>query len=93
MKVVYSANALADLDRLFDFITAHDPNSASRSAERIGEAATLLRNHPFIGRPIRGDVRELVISRGRDGYVALYRVRAGTVVVLALRHQREAGYQ
>jgi plasmid stabilization system protein ParE len=38
-------------------------------------------------------VRELVISHGRDGYVALYRVRAGTVVVLAVRHQREAGYQ
>lgn len=53
----------------------------------------MLENHPFVGRPIRGELRELVISHGRSGHVALHRVRAGTVVVLALRQQREAGYQ
>jgi plasmid stabilization system protein ParE len=93
VKILYSARALAGLDRVFDFLAAHDPNAAVRAAERIGEAVALLQNHPFVGRPIRGEVRELVISHGRDGYVALYRVRAGTVVVLAVRHQREAGYQ
>jgi plasmid stabilization system protein ParE len=39
-------------------------------------------------------VRELVSSYGRTGYVALYRVtlRRRRVEVLAIRHQREAGY-
>ena len=49
----------------------------------------------MIGRPIRGDLRELVIWFGRTGYVALYRflpVR-DEVRVLALRHQRELDYQ
>lgn len=93
MKVAYSARALADLDRLFDFIAEQDPFAASRAAERIAEAVSVLENHPFIGRPIRGDLRELVISHGRSGYVALYRVRTDTVIVLAIRHQREAGFQ
>lgn len=94
-EVYFSARALADLDRPFDFLAAHDPASASRAAERIGEAATLLRQHPLIGRPVRGDIRELVISSGRTGYVALYRLRQGLAVidVLTIRHQREAGYR
>ena len=93
MNVRYSARALADLDRLFDFIASHDPFAATHAAERISEAVTLLRNHPYIGRAVRGELRELVISHGRHGYVALYRVRGNDVVVLALRHQREAGFQ
>jgi plasmid stabilization system protein ParE len=41
------------------------------------------------------DIRELVISSGRSGYVALYRLRNGlaSVEILTLRHQREAGYR
>jgi plasmid stabilization system protein ParE len=44
---------------------------------------------------MRGDIRELVISSGRTGYVALYRLRNGVarVEILTVRHQREAGYR
>lgn len=43
---------------------------------------------------MRNNVRELVISRGRSGYVALYRYlpRRDRIDVLAIRRQREAGY-
>jgi hypothetical protein len=39
-------------------------------------------------------MRELVISFGKSGYVALYRFIAhlGVVRVLAIRHQRELDY-
>ena len=45
--------------------------------------------------PVRERLRELVISYGRTGYVALYRVaaRGDRVEILAIRHQREAGYR
>lgn len=41
-----------------------------------------------------GDLRELVISCGRTGYIALYRfvVARDEVRILALRHQREIGF-
>jgi plasmid stabilization system protein ParE len=46
--------------------------------------------HPLLGRPAGHGLRELLISRGRTGYVALYQYDAATdaVVVLAVRHQR-----
>jgi len=55
---------------------------------------TILERHPHIGRAVRGPLRELVISFGRRGYVALYRVssRRDRIEILAIRHQREAGY-
>ncbi len=61
----------------------------------IAEAVHILANHPFIGRPAENGLRELVISRGRSGYVALYSYEEpdDTVLVLAIRHQREAGYE
>ena len=39
-------------------------------------------------------MRELVISRGRSGYVALYSFEPvhDACLILAVRHQREAGY-
>jgi plasmid stabilization system protein ParE len=93
--VAFSARALADLDRLFDFIAERDPAAAARAAQRIVDATLILRDHPLIGRPVRGEIRELVISSGRTGYVALYRLRDGvaSVEILTIRHQREAGYR
>jgi plasmid stabilization system protein ParE len=43
---------------------------------------------------MHGDIRELVISFGQTGYVALYRfvVPRDEVRVLAIRHQREIGF-
>jgi hypothetical protein len=55
----------------------------------------LLESHPMVGRRVQGDVRELIISFGNTGYVALYRFLPGRqeVRVLALRHQWEIGYR
>lgn len=48
----------------------------------------------MIGRPVEEDLRELVISRGKSGYVALYGFfeTEDVVLVVAVRHQREAGF-
>jgi len=92
--VSYSARALGDLDRLFDFLAAESPDAAVAASESIVDAVTNRERHPYIGRPVRGRLRELVISYGRTGYVALYRVaaRRDRIEVLAIRHQRAAGY-
>ena len=48
----------------------------------------------MIGRTTDGPLRELVISFGKTGYLALYRFRPerNEVRVLAVRHQRELDY-
>lgn len=92
--VSYSARALADLDRLFEFLAVVEPSAAVAAAEVIVDAVEVLERHPHIGRPVRGRLRELVISQGRTGYVALYRATPGRdrIEVLAIRHQRVAGF-
>ncbi|MEQ1593148.1 MAG: type II toxin-antitoxin system RelE/ParE family toxin [Thiobacillaceae bacterium] len=92
-EVIYSTRALADLDRLEDFLIEVDESVARKTIPLILSAITALCLHPEIGRRRDGAVRELVISRGKTGYVALYRYDEIRDVarVLAIRHQRELG--
>lgn len=93
-KLSYSGRALVDLERLTDFLIEADPKAALETVGLIEEAVGLLARHPLIGRPVEHPLRELVISRGRTGYVALYSFEEDrdAVLILAIRHQREAGY-
>jgi plasmid stabilization system protein ParE len=83
-QIVYASHALNDVER------AHQ----SANAVAIQSAIENLSAHPLVGRRVEGDLRELVISFGDTGYIALYRfvVQKDEVRVLALRHQREIGY-
>lgn len=67
---------------------------ADAAADAIRTAVDSLAAHPLLGRRIHGDIRELAISYGPTGYVALYRflVPQDEVRVLAIRHQREIGF-
>jgi plasmid stabilization system protein ParE len=93
-RLIYSDRAVSDLERLVDFLAEQDPAAALVTIDLIEEALSILRHHPYIGREVDADLRELVISRGRTGYVALYSFEEvhDAVLVLAIRHQREAGY-
>ena len=90
----YAPRALADLERLVDFLLEAQPDEAAKTYDLIESALAMLERHPLIGRPAEAGLRELVISRGRTGYLALYRHDEphDRVLVLAIRHQREAGY-
>ena len=93
-KLSYSEQSLNDLARPTDFLIDKDPATAAETLELIEEAVNLLVRHPFVGRPVEYGLRELVISRGRTGYVALYSPEEDqdAALILAIRHQREAGY-
>lgn len=92
--LIYSRKALSDLERLTDFLVGSDCAEAALTADLITEAVSALQRHPLIGRPVDPTLRELLISRGRTGYVALYSFeeKHDSVLILAIRHQREAGY-
>jgi plasmid stabilization system protein ParE len=83
-----------DLDRILEHVFEHQVADAHSRIEDIIRAIDVLERNPLIGRPVRADLRELVIGRHARGYVALYRYVAelDTVFVLAIRGQKEAGY-
>ena len=93
-QLIYTASALADLARLTDFLIEADSAAAIQAADFIIEAIDILTNHPLIGRRAEQAHRELVISRRQSGHVALYSYESAddTVLILAIRHQRETGY-
>lgn len=92
--LVYSSRALDHLERAFEFLAQTDPGAALNPATAIQSAVSTLAAHPLIGRRIEGEIRELVISFGKSGYVAMYRFipHLDVVRVLAIRHQRELDY-
>ena len=93
-QIIYSAHALDDLERLFQFLAEHDPQIAGDAAVAIRSAVEMLTSHPLAGRRVEGELRELVISYGKTGYVALYRFLpvADQVRMLSFRHQRELDF-
>lgn len=93
--LVYAAQALLDLERPSDFLLETDPQAIQVTATLIFEALEILGQHPEIGHKVNFGQCELVISRGRTGYLALYRFlpQLDRILVLAVRHQRESGYK
>jgi plasmid stabilization system protein ParE len=92
-RLIYSEEALADLERLVDFLIEAAPDAAVAALDSILAALDLLRDHPLLGHRLDRIRRELVISHGATGYVAAYRYQPGRdlVRVLRIRHQREVG--
>ena len=94
-KVVYSARSLGQIERAFQFLRKDNPDAALDAVTAIQSAVDHLAAHPLVGRRMEGELRELVISYGHTGYFALYRfvVRKKEIRILAIRHQRELGFQ
>jgi plasmid stabilization system protein ParE len=99
--VRFTAQALEDLERLYDFVLERelhrggDLDIAERAIEAIGNGIAALSYSPFTCRKAGSDpfVRELVIPFGASGYVALFEIEASnSVVIAAVRHQREDDY-
>jgi addiction module RelE/StbE family toxin len=92
--VVYSRQALDHIERAFEFLRDKNPDAAQNAVRAIQSAVDNLAAHPLVGRRLEGELRELIISYGHSGYVALYRfvISSDEVRVLAIRHQREVGF-
>ena len=101
-QVVFSREAAEDLERLFDHILERelasptgDLETATRAIESIRQACTFLQHSPFSCRKVGASsfLRELIISFGGSGYVALFEIHdVGTVIIGAVRHQLESDY-
>jgi plasmid stabilization system protein ParE len=93
--LVWSAPALADLGRLHAFLAPNNSDAAHRAIVAIRHGVRDLRAHPEIGRPVEDmlpEFREWLIEFGHSAYVALYHFDGRRIVILAVRHGREAGY-
>ena len=94
-QLIWSPAALRDVQRLYRFLAEKNAEAARRAAKTIRDAVQIIAQQPGIGRPaddMDPDYREWIIDYGDSGYVALYHYDGQEAVILAVRHQREAGY-
>jgi plasmid stabilization system protein ParE len=91
-RLVWRANARADLDRHFRFLWEKDEKAADRAVDEILNAIALLKSFPRFGRPILDGSghRELVVGFGAGAYIVRYALKdENTVIVLRIWHSRE----
>jgi len=94
-RLIWSAPALLDMQRLYRFLAEQNIDAARRAVQTIRESVKIIAKQPGVGRPaeeMEPEYREWVIDFGNSGYIALYRYSGQTAVILAVRHQKEAGY-
>ena len=95
-RLIWSPQALRDVQRLYRFLAAKNTDAARRAVSSIRKGIKVIELQPGIGRPIADmepEYREWLIEFGASGYVAKYRLDGDSAVVLAVRHQKEAGYE
>lgn len=95
-QVKFAPAAIRDLQRLREFLRPKSADAARRAGEVIRQGVQILSAHPRLGRMIDDlpeQFREWPIDFGDSGYVVRYRVSDDAVTILAIRHQKEAGYQ
>jgi plasmid stabilization system protein ParE len=83
------------VQRLYRFLVIKDQEAARRAIKTLRAGVKILAHQPEAGRPVEDldpVFREWPIDFGNSGYVALYRFDGETAIILAVRHQKEAGY-
>jgi plasmid stabilization system protein ParE len=87
--------ALLDVARLYNFLEPKSRDAAKRAVRAIRQGVKALGKHPQMGRPVEEmppEFREWVIEFGHGAYIALYHFDQREIIILAVRHGREAGY-
>ena len=89
-RLIWTPGASVGLERAYLFLAEKDEEAAVKALGSL-----LLEKFPEAGRPaedLEPEHRELLIPFGGSGYVLLYRIEGALVYILAVRHQKEAGY-
>lgn len=94
-QLIWTPEALQGVQRCYRFLAPKNPAAASSAVRAIREGMQIVEAHPSMGRPadkMDPAFRERLIPFGDSGYAVLYRVDDDRATVLAVRHQKEAGY-
>ena len=94
-RLIWTGQALADVQRLYQFLASKSPDAAHRAVGAIRSQVRILESQPGVGRAFSDtdlEYRIWPIDFGDSGYVVLYRFDNGQISILAVRHQREVGF-
>ncbi|MGA3308305.1 MAG: type II toxin-antitoxin system RelE/ParE family toxin [Xanthobacteraceae bacterium] len=83
MKLRYERGALADLDEIFAYIAADNPEAAARLVDRIEDVARRIAASPYMGEATRkSEFRRFPVGN----YLIVYEVGKDEVIIHYVRH-------
>jgi plasmid stabilization system protein ParE len=94
-RLIWSGPALAGVQRLYRFLAENNVAAAKRAVKAIRIGVRILAAHPQVGRVVEDmdeAFRDWPVDFGDRGYVMRYRLDGERVTILAVRHQKEAGF-
>ncbi len=94
-RLVWTNKAAGGLRDAYRFLADKNEEAAVKAVDAIRKGARLLEKFFNAGRPaddLEPEHRELLIPFGGAGYAVFYEVVGDAVRILAVKHQKEAGY-
>lgn len=90
--ILFSPDAVEDVERLRDFLDRKNPGAARRALATIWTAIDRLQEFPDLGMATEdADIRQIVIRFGASGYIVRYSALPdGTILITRIWHGREA---
>jgi plasmid stabilization system protein ParE len=89
MRLHWTASALADITRLYDFLAPLNQAAAARTVQSLTASPNTLLSSPFMGKPLEEfaprQVRRLIVGQ----YELRYEIVNDAIYILRLWHTRE----
>ncbi len=89
MRLQWTASALAEITRLYDFLAPLNQAEAARTVQTLSAAPNTLLSSPFMGKPLEEfaprQVRRLIVGQ----YELRYEIVDDMIYILRLWHTRE----
>ena len=90
VQIVYTREAIEDLQRLRGFIAEKNPRAAKRIAQELILRITALQDMPLMGRPVSAApdseiIRDMVFGN----YTVRYAIHADLIAILKVWHHYE----
>ncbi len=85
-RIIWTPQALDDLESLLDYISKESPVAAKRFAQKIIQRVDLLENQPFLGSYIAEDDTRTYRQVIQGNYRVIYRTDGETIFVAAIHH-------
>lgn len=81
-KIIYSEDTLLDLQEIADYISSDNPFYAKKVITKIYKSIEFLETYPFIGKPRKDEIRELVEPQYK--FRIFYKVENKSVYIISI---------
>lgn len=86
LNIIWSPDALQDIDEIAEHISRDSPYYAQRVVEQILDAVEILLEQPRLGRPVPELGQQAVRERFVYSYRVIYAIRPAQLHILAVIH-------